>query len=51
MLFPKNATASSINVDDFGSTDLVDALDGSTETTIAFSASKLPCALVFDLKS
>ena len=51
MLFPKNATASSINVDDFGSTDLVDALDGSTETTIAFSASKLPCAIVFDLKS
>ena len=51
MLFPDNATASSINVDDFGSTDLVDALDGSTETTIAFSTSKLPCALVFDLKS
>ena len=51
MLFPDNATASSINVDDFGSTDLVDALDGSTQTTIAFSASKLPCALVFDLKS
>ena len=51
MQFSDNVTTSSINVDSFGSTDLVDALDGSVETTIAFSANKLPCALVFDLKS
>ena len=51
MQFPDDAIASSINVEDFGSTHLIDALDGSTDTTIAFSVNKFPCALIFDLKS
>ena len=51
MQFPLDATASTKNIGSFDDQcGALNGIDGSTSTTVSINASKMPCAIIYDLQ-